>query len=209
MEKFILRCGDILDIEKFQKWRNFRCGDFPDIGKTWFTLVCCEICFVAMHTILSQNLFFWNLRCFVEKPVLSRFTHFLCGEKLSPKFCPWGKNYKYNVWALSTVFLNWQWHSVALLSLPNSHWPSPSFGPIHPLMPSQLDTLIVYHALRTLFWLCLVPLPFPRYLPKYLKEVKFIKLTRQIYVSILYSRCIQQSPKNWPDRQTQFTLFML
>ena len=52
-----------------------------------------------MHAILSQNLFFWNLRCFVAKPVLSRFTHFLCGDKLSPTFCPWRKKDKYNVWS--------------------------------------------------------------------------------------------------------------
>ena len=45
-----------------------------------------------MHAILSQNLFYWNLRCFVAKPVLSRFTHFLCGEKFSQKCCPWRKN---------------------------------------------------------------------------------------------------------------------
>ena len=36
--------------------------------------------------------------CFVATPILSRFTHFLCGDKLSPKFCLWRKNDKYDVW---------------------------------------------------------------------------------------------------------------
>ena len=31
--------------------------------------------------------------------VFLQFTHFLCGEKLSPRFCPWRKNDKYNVWS--------------------------------------------------------------------------------------------------------------
>ena len=34
---------------------------------------------------------------FVARPVLSRFTHFLCGDKLRPKYCPWRKNDKYNL----------------------------------------------------------------------------------------------------------------
>ena len=41
--------------------------------------------------VLLQNLFSSNFRCFVATLFLSRFTHFLCGEKLSPKFCPWRK----------------------------------------------------------------------------------------------------------------------
>ena len=38
-----------------------------------------------------QNRFLCNLRCFVAKPVLSRFMHFLYGDKLRPKFCAWRK----------------------------------------------------------------------------------------------------------------------
>ena len=47
--------------------------------------------FDGFYSILSQNLFCCNLRCFVAKPVLLRFTHFLCGDKLRPKCCPWRK----------------------------------------------------------------------------------------------------------------------
>ena len=47
--------------------------------------------------VLLQNLFSCNLRCFVAKPILSRFTHFLCGKKLSSKFCLWRKSDKYDV----------------------------------------------------------------------------------------------------------------
>ena len=43
---------------------------------------CEEIChkFVATNVVLLQNLFCRNLRCFVAKSVLSRFTRF-CVEK--------------------------------------------------------------------------------------------------------------------------------
>ena len=70
--------------EFFVMWRNFRYR---------------EILHVALHGILSQNLFYRNLRCFVVKPVLLRFTHFPRGEKFSLKCCLWRKNDKYNVWA--------------------------------------------------------------------------------------------------------------
>ena len=43
-------------------------------------LFCCKIIFFEIYAVLS------------------RFTQFLCGEKLSPKFCSWRKNDKYNVW---------------------------------------------------------------------------------------------------------------
>ena len=48
---------------------------------------------------LLQNLFCRNLRCFVAKSVLSRFTRFSCGEKLNQKMCLWRKKDKYQVWA--------------------------------------------------------------------------------------------------------------
>ena len=51
--------------------------------------------------LLLPNLFSSNLRCSDATPILSRFAHFLCGEKLGPKFCPWRKNDKYNVWTCS------------------------------------------------------------------------------------------------------------
>ena len=41
--------------------------------------------------ILNVDLFCCHLRCFVAKPVLSRLTHFLCGDKLSQIVCPWRK----------------------------------------------------------------------------------------------------------------------
>ena len=77
-------------------WRNFRCGDYSNVDKflirkniihtaLLWDLFCCHQCYFV------ANLFFWNLRCFVAKPLLSRFTHFPCGGKLSPKFCPWRK----------------------------------------------------------------------------------------------------------------------
>ena len=47
-------------------------------GEMWRNLSCGEMCYV----VLFQNLFCRNLRCFVAKSVLSRFTRFLCGEKL-------------------------------------------------------------------------------------------------------------------------------
>ena len=56
--------------------------------------------FDGIYAVLSQNLFCCNLRCFVAKPVLSRFTHFLCGDKSRPKCCPWRKNDIYHVWYL-------------------------------------------------------------------------------------------------------------
>ena len=53
--------------------------------------------FDGIYAVLSQNLFCCNLHCFVVIPVSSRFTHFLCGEKLQPECCPWRKNDKYHV----------------------------------------------------------------------------------------------------------------
>ena len=54
--------------------------------------------------VLLENLFSCDLRSFVAKPILSRFTHFLCGEKLSPKFCPWRK--MTNIMYGETKFIN-------------------------------------------------------------------------------------------------------
>ena len=70
------------------------------------TYFCCEIFFFdRIYAVLTQNLFCCNLHCFVVIPVSSRFTHFLCGEKLRPKCCPWRKNDKYHVWSHYPFFL--------------------------------------------------------------------------------------------------------
>ena len=46
--------------------------------------------FVVKSVLLQFTLF-------VARPVLSQFTHFLCGDKLRPRFCPWRNNDKYHV----------------------------------------------------------------------------------------------------------------
>ena len=63
----------------FEMWRYFRRGEF----QMWRHFECREI--------LNVDLFCCHLRCFVAKPVLSRLTHFLCGDKLSQIVCPWRK----------------------------------------------------------------------------------------------------------------------
>ena len=101
-------------VEKFQMWRHFKCGEILDVEiffdsmscQLWhvkssqlITYFCCEIFFLdRIYAVLTQNLFCCNLHCFVVIPVSSRFTHFLCGEKLRPKCCPWRKNDKYHVY---------------------------------------------------------------------------------------------------------------
>ena len=72
--------------------------------------------FDGFYSMLSQNLFRCNLRCFVAKPVLAQFTRFLCGEKLSPRFCPWRKNDKYH------VCLVWRHLHTLLGSHPSEHF---------------------------------------------------------------------------------------
>ena len=47
-------------------------------------------CFVAFYNILLPNQFFCNLRCFVAKSVLVRFTRF-CVEKNLAKNCARGE----------------------------------------------------------------------------------------------------------------------
>ena len=82
-------------------WRNFICGELLNVKK--FKMY--RLKYNMIHTVLPwrgmavllQNLHSSNLRCFVATPILSRFTHLLCGEKLGPKFCLWRKNDKYDV----------------------------------------------------------------------------------------------------------------
>ena len=69
------------------------------VAKSWFTQFCRDICFVAIYALLRgekfsrarkitnthkhknlQNMLFSDLRCFVPKSILSRFTRF-CVEK--------------------------------------------------------------------------------------------------------------------------------
>ena len=79
------RCGAVLDVERFEVYRNLR----------W----------TSLH--FTEDVFHCNLCCFVAKPVLSRFTHFLCGDKLSPKLCPRRKNDKYYVCVkMQQIWLN-------------------------------------------------------------------------------------------------------
>ena len=47
-------------------------------------------CFVAFYNIFLQNQFVWDLRCFVAKSVLVRFTHF-CVEKNLAENCARGE----------------------------------------------------------------------------------------------------------------------
>ena len=87
--------------------RYFRCGEILVVKK--FEM--CRVRDNMIHTILLWH--GWYLCCFVSKSVqlqftlfcretyIWRYTHFLCGEKLSPKFCPWRKNDKYDEWRLS------------------------------------------------------------------------------------------------------------
>ena len=57
------RGGELLDTQKFVMWRYF---------------------FDAILAVLSECQFCCNICYFVAKPVLSCFTHFLCGKKWSP-----------------------------------------------------------------------------------------------------------------------------
>ena len=66
----------------YGKKMEFRCEKILDVE---FFL----IHFDVIYAVLSQNQLYCNLRCFVAKAVLLGFTLFLCGEKLSPKFCLW------------------------------------------------------------------------------------------------------------------------
>ena len=78
----LFRCGEVLDVQKFEVYRNLRWRDILHY-----------MCFVAIYAVLSQN--------------LSRFTHFLCGDKLSPKLCPRRKNDKYYVCVkMQQIWLN-------------------------------------------------------------------------------------------------------
>ena len=67
-------------------WRNFICGELLNVKKIEMHRVKDGIC-----ALLLPNLFSSNLCCFDATPILSRFAHFLCGEKLGPKFCLWRK----------------------------------------------------------------------------------------------------------------------
>ena len=62
-------------------------------------------CFVAFYNILLPNQFFCNLRCFVAKSVLVRFTRF-CVEKNLAKNCARGEkmtNMRYDYDVILTV----------------------------------------------------------------------------------------------------------
>ena len=67
----------------------------------WCTrnLWCWEISLLCNFCRFVANQFSCNIRYFVAEPVLSssQYKQFLCGEKLSPKFCPLKKNDKYCV----------------------------------------------------------------------------------------------------------------
>ena len=47
----------------------------------------------------------YSCHVFCAKSILARFTHFLCGTKLTPKSCPWSKKDKYCVWSQPTEHL--------------------------------------------------------------------------------------------------------
>ena len=67
----------------------------PHLGCVWCGK-CLHMC--TINAVLLKNWFCCDLRCFVTKSVLSRFTHF-CVEKNLTKNCLRGeKNDKYQVW---------------------------------------------------------------------------------------------------------------
>ena len=79
-------------------WGKFRYREIwaqPCQLNRWYE--CHEIFFETIYAILLQNMFCCNLRCSAAKLFFSPFTQFLCGDKFSPKFCPWRKNNKYCV----------------------------------------------------------------------------------------------------------------
>ena len=117
----LVSCGETLDVEISQMWRfclmwrHSICGIFLDVKKfdmyrekdnkiqvvlPWNSWYLC--CFVA-KSLQLQFMLFCRDTYFVTTPILSQFTHFLCGEKLSPKFYLWRKNDKYYVWAYHVV----------------------------------------------------------------------------------------------------------
>ena len=55
------------------------------------------MCIIIIYSVLTQNQFCSDLRCFDAKLILSRFTHFCVEQKLTHKSCPWSKNNKYHV----------------------------------------------------------------------------------------------------------------
>ena len=67
-------------------WRKIRFGELLDLRSLLFNL----------HNFVANRVCF-NLSCFVAKPVLSPFTHYLCGEKHEPKMLSVEKNDKYQV----------------------------------------------------------------------------------------------------------------
>ena len=76
-------------------WRNFGLNALNFL----FTKdnVCVNLCLFAICAIFLQNLFFaiyaiLSKNCFVAINSLSMWS------ELSPKFCPWRKNDKYDVW---------------------------------------------------------------------------------------------------------------
>ena len=98
----IFTCGVICYVEKFVQFHELlaltcQVKLFDNIILPWNHF------FDGIFAVLLQNLFCCNLCCFVAKPILSRFTHFLCGDKLQPKCCPWRVNDKYHVWPHHTA----------------------------------------------------------------------------------------------------------
>ena len=114
-------CRTFCHVEKFYMWRNIRVSCFESTNCVKYpdqTINLCSLCLIlcvnisAMPNkwIMSFTLFsvisvFMQFLLFCCKiifvaiyAVLSRFVHFLCGDKLSQK-CPlWRKNDKYHVW---------------------------------------------------------------------------------------------------------------
>ena len=76
-------------------WRN-------NMYKLW--------CFVTFYSVLSQNQFFCDVRCFVAKSVLLRFMQF-CVEKNWGKNCARGEKYKYQLCQDSTTLTAIVWYS--------------------------------------------------------------------------------------------------
>ena len=113
--RIFLSCGEILDVEKFlhveklYMWRNlfnFMSWHARAVSSAMSSQVnwsynshCFAVryLFDGIYAVLSKNLFCCDTRYLVAKLVLSRFTHFLCGDKLCTKCCPWRKNDKYHV----------------------------------------------------------------------------------------------------------------
>ena len=70
---------------------------------TQYMLFCCNLC------CFCQIFFFYqicrNLRCFVAKSVLLRFTRFHVEKIWTKKLCLWRKKDKYHIWVLICVLI--------------------------------------------------------------------------------------------------------